>query len=95
MVVVFVFTFLMIFSPKLRGKMMSKQIKATRYMMNESKDDIKSVTTDFAEATKGGVETTARAIKKGLIDSDKIYCKHCGAEIDKDSKFCKRCGKEL
>jgi len=26
---------------------------------------------------------------------DKMYCKHCGAQIDSDSKFCKACGKEL
>ena len=40
---IFVFVFLLIFNPKIRGKMMSKSIKATKYMMDESKDDIKSI----------------------------------------------------
>ena len=39
-------------------------------------------------------ELTAKRIKKGFMDTEKSFCKHCGAEIDKDSKFCKSCGKE-
>ena len=27
-------------------------------------------------------------------ETNKVYCKHCGASIDADSKFCKICGKE-
>ena len=48
----------------------------------------------MADATKDGIETTTRAIKKGFTEEDSIYCKYCGAKIDKDSKFCKSCGKE-
>lgn len=88
----FVFTFAMMFSPKLRGKLMSRQIKAGKYMMDESKDDIKSISDDIAFATKDSVKTTVRAIKEGFKDS--IYCKYCGNEIDSDSKYCKKCGKE-
>ena len=92
---IIVFTFLMIFNPKIRGKMMSKGIKAAKYMVDESKDDINSISTDMAEATSNGVEITARAIKKGLTEDESIFCKHCGAKIDKDSKFCSKCGNEL
>ena len=53
-VVVFVFVFAMMFSPKLRGKMMSRQFKSMKYMMDESKNDIESISTDMAEATKNG-----------------------------------------
>ena len=91
---IFIMTFVFIFSSKARGKMMSKQVKATKYMMDESKDDISSISTNLADATKDGVETTTRAIKKGLTDDEVIYCKYCGSKIDKDSKFCKDCGKE-
>ena len=73
---------------------MSKQIKATKYMMDDSKDDIQDVSTNLAKATKDSIEITTRAIKKGFTD-DCIYCKHCGSSIDKDSKFCKKCGKEI
>lgn len=91
----FVFALLFIFNPKIRGKMMSKGVKATKYMMEESKNDIKSISSDIAEATSDGIETTTRAIKKGLTKDESIFCKHCGAKIDKDSKFCNKCGKEL
>lgn len=90
---IFIFTFALIFSPKLRGKIMSNQIKATKYMVDESKNDIKDITTNMANATKESVTITTRAIKKGLTQ-DTMYCKHCGSEIDIDSKFCKKCGKE-
>ena len=91
--VVFVFVIAMIISPKFRGKMMSRQIKAQKYMMDESKEDIKSISDDMAYATKDGIKTTVGAIKEGLTQSN-VFCKHCGCEIDEDSKFCKKCGKE-
>ena len=88
---------LMIFSPKFRGKLMSNQIKATKYMMDESKEDIKSVTDDMAYATKDGVKTFASAVSSGVkegLTEEKIFCKYCGSQIDTDSIFCKKCGKE-
>lgn len=93
-VLVFVFVILMMFSPKARGKMMSKQIKAAKYMIEESKDDIEKISTNMANVTKEGIETTTRAIKKRFTKDEGIYCKHCGSLIDRDSKFCKNCGKE-
>lgn len=115
---VFIFVFVMMFSPKLRGKMMSQQIKA-KYMLDEAKDDltdiataagnvsIKSkknildsnenvlhdIATKNANIAKDGIETTVRAIKRGITGESK-YCKHCGKSIDEDSKFCKECGKK-
>lgn len=100
-VIVFILTFgiigfviALMISPKLRGKWMSKQVKATKYMVDESKEDIHDITTNMADASKEGVETTVRAIKKGITEDEDIFCKHCGAKIDSDSKFCKSCGKE-
>lgn len=91
---VFIFVIMQIMSPKFRGKMMSKHVKATKYMMDEVKDDIKDISTDMANATKDGIETTTRAIKNGFMKDETIYCKHCGHKIAKDSKYCKDCGKE-
>ena len=91
--IVFVFVIAMFISPKFRGKMMSRQIKAQKYMMDESKEDLKSISNDMAYATKDGIKTVAGAIKEGFTQN-KIFCKHCGSEIDEDSKFCKKCGKE-
>ena len=107
-------------SPKLRGKMLSRQIKSLKHMTDYSKDDLESIIssmgnisinsakniidengeklTDIVEKTSDlssiAVEKTARAIKKGLTESN-IYCKHCGKAIDSDSNFCKSCGKEV
>lgn len=65
-IVVFIFVFILMFNPKIRGKFMSKQIKATKYMMDDSKDDIQDVSTNLAKATKDSIEITTRAIKKVL-----------------------------
>lgn len=46
---VFVFTIAMIISPKLRGKMMSRQIKATKYMLDESKNDLTDIATTSSD----------------------------------------------
>ena len=92
--IVFIFVIAMFISPKFRGKMMSRQIKAQKYMMDESKEDLKSISNDMAYATKDGIKTAAGAIKEGLTQSNNVFCKYCGSEIDEDSIFCKKCGKE-
>ena len=72
---------------------MSNQIKATKYMIDESKNDIRDISTSMANATKDGIRITTGAIKDGFA-SNYIYCKYCGSSIDGDSRFCKNCGKE-
>lgn len=91
---VFILVVAQLISPKFRSKIMSRQIKAAKYMMDESKDDIRNISTNMADATKDGIEITTRAIKDGLTKDERVYCKHCGSLIDKDSKFCKNCGGE-
>lgn len=90
----FIYVFVMIISPKARGKIMSRQIKATKYMVDESKDDIESISTNMANATKKGIMTTASAMASGFKNNENMYCKHCGSQIDTDSKYCKHCGKK-
>ena len=87
----FIFTFVMIFSPKFRGKMMSNQIKATKYMLDETEEDLRDMSTRGANISKEGIEITTRAIKDGLT-KDRKHCKYCGEAIDEDSKYCKKCG---
>ena len=99
-IIIFVLTFIVMgfvfatmFSPKLRGKMLANQIKATKYMMDETKGDIKSISDDMANATKDGITVTAKAIRNGLLEDTK-FCKHCGENIDSDSIYCNKCGKK-
>ena len=89
-----IFGFVLMFSPKLRAKFMSKNIKAAKHVVDENKDDIESISTNIAQAAAMATEIKARAIKKGLADN-KIFCKHCGQLIDADSTFCSKCGKQL
>ena len=113
---IMVFTFAMMFSPKLRGKMMAKQVQSLKHMVNATQDDmaelsgamvktskkiidnneedLRHISKKSAEINTIGVETTARAIKRGLTEEN-IYCKYCGASIDSDSVFCNKCGKKL
>ena len=46
--VIFIFTILMIFSPKLRAKMMKKNIEATKYMIDETKEDLSDLITNVS-----------------------------------------------
>ncbi|MBE6039036.1 MAG: zinc ribbon domain-containing protein [Anaerofustis stercorihominis] len=90
----FVFIIMSWVSPKFRGKMMSREIKAQKYMMEESKEDLRDIATTSAEATSEGIKITAKAIKEGFSE-EMIFCKYCGKEIDADSRFCKHCGEDL
>lgn len=85
-----IFTFLMILSPKLRAKWMSRQIKSAKYMMEESQDDLRDLVTKGASIAKDGANTLG-GTKDGFSSWDN-YCKHCGAIIDADSLYCKKCG---
>ena len=86
--------FSIIFGGFSTSKLLSKQVKNLRKITEESKEDLEIISTNMANAQKKGVETTFRAIKKGLNEENNIYCKHCGNEIDNDSIFCKLCGKK-
>ena len=80
-------------NPKLRAKFFASQFKATKYMMDEMKDDIKSIADDMADATKDSITVKTRAVRKGLLEDSK-FCKYCGENIDADSVYCNKCGKK-
>ena len=92
-ILVFILTFAGIISPKFRAKMMGKQIKATKYMVDELKDDLRDINTDLADASRDAIRMRTSAVREGFT-GDYSYCKHCGSSIDSDSRFCKKCGKE-
>ena len=97
-IALFIFLLVMVFSPKLQGKLMSRQFKAVKHMVDESKGDLESISTTMADVTKKGIKTRTKAvtegIKEGFSEEETMYCKHCGETIDADSAFCKKCGKE-
>ncbi len=96
----------MLVSPKLRGKLMSRQMRSTRYMLEESKDDLEKMV-----ATMGSI---AARSKKGILDQNEDILRENAtrsANISKDaieittsairkglkgnSIYCKHCGKKI
>lgn len=86
--------FITMLNPNIQGKMLSKQVKSLRNMMDESKDTLKSLADDMADINADSIEATAKAVKK-VLTSDDVICSHCGKKIDKDSKYCKYCGDRI
>lgn len=91
-IVIFTIAIISVISPKFRGKIMSRNIKAVRYAVDEAEEDLKTINNKTANAESEAITTKAKAFKKGF--KNEIYCKHCGYLIDSDSTFCKKCGKK-
>lgn len=95
------FVILNIISPKFNGKMMSRQVKSIKHMMDYSKDDIKDIN-DIAYNTRKEVlddnEDVIRGIvnKEADIESDAIRKKTKAFKDGlTDSKYCKYCGTSI
>ena len=86
--------FITMLNPNIQGKMLSKQVKSLRNMIDESKDTLKSLADDMTDINADSIEATAKAVKKGLA-SDDVICAHCGKKIDKYYKYCKFCGDRI
>ena len=99
-----IFSLLMIFSPKLRGKFMGRQMKATKYMLDSSKDTISDIATtgvkikkDVIDKNEGDLKDIAQKsadIEKGAIKT-KARAIREGLLKDDETVFCKHCGKEI
>ena len=63
--IVFVFVVISIFSPKFRGKMMAREIKAMKHMMDAGKEDLK----DIASAGGEVMADSAQRILKDNMDT--------------------------
>ncbi len=65
---IFIFALLMIFSSKVRGKLISKHIEAVDIATSESKDSITKISENLGPAVENTTEALAKGIKKGLKD---------------------------
>ena len=68
------------------------QIRAQKYVVTQTKEDLKDVAEIHGEIIEPVSEKAARGAKKGFSQEEKKFCKMCGLEIDKDAKFCEHCG---
>ena len=103
-VLTFIFTIALMVSPKLRGKWMSKQIEATKHMMEYSKDDLKDILStsksvevnaekeildNNEEIMKDNVTRKANINKEGI----EITAKAIKEGLSNNKVYCKYCGK--
>lgn len=93
MIASIIFSILLMTNSKIRGKIMAKNIKAAKYMMDETKEDLKAINDIGAYAQSDAIKSKVRAIKQGL--QDEIFCKYCGKNIEEDSTYCKHCGEKV
>lgn len=101
--IVFIFTIAMIISPKIRGKMMSRQIKAAKYMLEEAQDDLSEMGTTMGKltaTTENKILTENEELlkdssrKKGNIAKEEIEIKTRAIKEGLSDKkaYCKHCG---
>lgn len=101
---IFIATFVMILSPKARGKMMSKNIKALKHMTDFSKEDLESIakeTAGVAIRSKKQIldenEELLREIndRQTELETEKLKKKvrAIKEELEGESIYCKHCGK--
>lgn len=102
--ITFVLMIALMVSPKLRGKLMSSQIKATKHMMNYSKEDLKDILSTSAdiginaekeildnneETMEDNVTRKANINKKGI----EITTNAIKEGLTRSKIYCKHCGK--
>ena len=102
--ITFVLMIALMISPKLRGKLMSSQIKATKHMMDYSKEDLKDILSTSAdiginaekeildnneETIEDNVTRKANINKKGI----EITTNAIKEGLTRSKIYCKHCGK--
>ena len=106
-----IFIFATILSPKLRGKILSSQIRATKHMLDYSKEDLQDLMTttasmgiDAEKAILDKKEDTMRnnATRKANINKDSIEITTkaikdglSSESNNKNTKYCIECGKKI
>ena len=103
----FVFVILSFISPKFRGKMMSRQVRATKHMIDYSKDDLEDIGTSLGNSAikmKKNIldenEDTLRDISDREANIKKGYVKTMTSAIrdglsEEDTIYCKHCGSKI
>jgi len=95
----FVFVILSMVSPKFRGKMMSRQVKATKHMIDYSKEDLEDISSAAINIKKNILDENEDVlremsdkkanIKKGYV---KTMTNAIKAGLEENTIFCKHCG---
>ena len=94
--ITFIMTIALMVSPKLRGKLMSRQIKATKHMMDYSKEDLKDILSTSADiginAEKEILDNNEETMEDNV--TRKANTTNAIKEgLTKSKIYCKHCGK--
>lgn len=99
MVCGFGFTFAMIFSPKLRSKLMGQQLKMQKHMLEENKDIIKDIAGLGINSSKEILDENAETLEdiaSKKADINAVGVQKMAAAVKKglaeESVYCKHCG---
>lgn len=102
----FVFVILMFVSPKLRGKLMSRQVKALKHMTDYSKKDFEDINYNVADASMNANKRLMEdnyddledmASMNANINKDAIYIKSKAIKdgLSSSKIYCKYCGNKI
>ncbi len=102
-VITMIVTIFSIFSSKLRGKLLNKQVKAIKYMTDYSKDDIQAINENMSSIAinskknilnKYGEDLKDISTKEAKIKEEgiKIKTKSIKEGLTSNKKYCKHCG---
>lgn len=69
----FIFVFAMFFSPKLKGKIMSREISAFKHMMNYSKNDVKNIKENMGNISIDSEHDILMQNKNKIKEINNIY----------------------
>ena len=101
----FIFVFAMFFSPKLKGKIMSREISAFKHMMNYSKNDVKNIKENMGNISIDSEQDILMQNKNKIKEINNIYyetkkdsikntIKDIKGEL-KNGCYCKFCEKKI
>lgn len=102
----FIFVVLMFVSPKLRGKLMSRQVKALKHMTDYSKKDFEDINYNVADASMNANKRLMddnyddledMASMNANINKDAIYIKSKAIKdgLSPSKIYCKYCGNKI
>ena len=105
-VCIFIFTFAMMFSPKLRAKMMSRQIKFLKHMVDYSKEDLENIITNMGDISVSSTKNIINENEKELKDIVEKSSDLGSIAVEKTARaikiglednlvYCKYCGKTI
>lgn len=95
---IFIFVFFTIFSPKMRAKLVSQNIKAQKQILDDNKEILKDISEKNADLENISFQKKVKTIQEAFKEEKSqkyIYCQNCGQKNDENAIYCQKCGKKI